>query len=90
MQPFSISRIELYEPAMVSERLVAQASVFTAEPESWSGDKTEEKGRVVYTWTISAKSTSLIYRQLQKLGFTKSKLFPGLDALGAEIREMSW
>jgi hypothetical protein len=31
--PFEIDRVELYEPAMIFERLVAQYSVFTAEPE---------------------------------------------------------
>jgi hypothetical protein len=88
--PFDITRIELYEPAMVSDRLVAQSSVFTAEPEAQSENEKEQSGRVLQTWNISAKATSSIYRQLQKLGFTQSRLFPGLDALGSEIREMLW
>jgi hypothetical protein len=32
VHPFDINRIELYEPSMISERLVAQSAVFTAEP----------------------------------------------------------
>jgi FRG domain len=50
--PFSIKRIELYQPALISERLVAQDSVFTAEPQSRRGDGSA--GKAVHDWAISA------------------------------------
>jgi hypothetical protein len=90
VHPFEIKRIELYEPAMISDRLVAQSAIFTAEPGSVSGTEEEERGRVIHTWTVSAKATHLIYKELQALGITRSALFPGLDALCSELRETRW
>lgn len=90
IRPFKIRQIELYEPAMISDRLVAQSAVFTAEPATFTGRQKEEKGRVLHTWTISAKATRAIYQELQALGITRGSLFPGLDALCSELQETHW
>lgn len=86
--PFSIRRIELYEPALISDRLAAQDSVFTAEPERMrEGD---QEGRILHQWGISAKSVSRLQRQLRSLGITSNVVFPGLDSLCRELRRRSW
>jgi hypothetical protein len=86
--PFSIKRIELYEPALISDRLVAQDSVFTAEPEQDS--ESDHEGRIGHLWTISAKSIPKLSRQLRNLGITRTVLFPGLDSLCSELRNRYW
>jgi hypothetical protein len=91
VHPFRIARIELYEPAMIHERLVAQSSVFTAEPGLIrDGEGDERRGSALQVWPISFKSTRSIYKELQSLGITKSHLFPGLDSLCEELIESRW
>jgi hypothetical protein len=96
VHPFEIQRIELYEPAMISDRLVAQSAVFTAEPGSVTeSEEEEERGRILHTLAISAKTTRSIYQELQSLGITRSSLFPARctlrrtarDSLGRELVE---
>jgi hypothetical protein len=84
VDPFSIKRIELYEPALIFERLVVQDSVFTAEPQSRLRGKTP--GKAIHTWGVSAKAVKHLQQQLRKLGLTQTRLFPGLDSLCAELR----
>jgi hypothetical protein len=90
VHPFEIQRIELYEPAMISDRLVAQSAVFTAEPERIPDGEEEQRGRDLQIWTVSARTTQTIFQDLQALGITRSALFPGLDALCSELRETRW
>jgi hypothetical protein len=86
--PLDIERVELYEPAMIFDRLVAQYSVFTAEPERLSDDpEIEQEGRFLHTWNISWKTVEETKRQLLSLGMSCSRLFPDLDSLCADIRE---
>lgn len=90
--PLAIERIELYEPAMISDRLVAQYSVFTAEPDRLGRmfDAKEQKGRMAYTWNVSCGAVQAIKRQLFSLGMSRSRLFPDLDSLCADIRETAF
>ena len=83
--PFSIKRVELYEPALIEQRLVAQDSVFTAEPPHVRGAKAPE--RAIHHRGVSAGSVRLIREQLQKLGLKQTTLFPGLDSLCDELRD---
>jgi hypothetical protein len=87
--PLEIERVELYEPAMIAERLVAQYSVFTAEPDRMGREprSEEQKGRILHTWIVSSNATHAIKRQLLSLGMSRSRLFPDLDSLCADIRE---
>jgi hypothetical protein len=87
--PLTISRVELYEPAMISDRLVAQHSVFTAESDRKGGARSnEQEGRELQTWTISGKAAPAIRKQLAVLGLSRVTLFPDLDSLCADIREL--
>ncbi len=87
--PLTIGRVELYEPAMISDRLVAQHSVFTAEPDRRRAARSkEQEGRELETWTVSGKATPTIRKQLAILGLSRGTLFPDLDSLCADIREL--
>lgn len=87
--PLAINCVELYEPTMISDRLVAQHSVFTAEPDRIGGARTsEQEGRQLHTWIVSAKAAPAIKQQLAVLGLSRVTLFPDLDSLCADIREM--
>jgi len=68
---------------------VAQYSVFTAEPDRKGRNpaKTEQEGRILHMWNISGNSAPMIKKQLLGLGMSRSKLFPDLDSLCADIRE---
>jgi len=85
INPFLIDKIELYEPAHFLERVTAQQSVFTAEPTKFEHDDKKE-GREASVWNISASGALRIREELRKLGFTRTKLFPGLDSLCLELR----
>jgi hypothetical protein len=74
---------------MISDRLVAQHSVFTAEPDRKGGARSnEQEGRELQTWTISGKAAPTIRKQLAVLGLSRVTLFPDLDSLCADIREL--
>jgi len=89
IDPLAIDCVELYEPAMISDRMVAQYSVFTAEPDRRGGDRSnEQEGRKLETWTIAGRAAPAIRKQLAVLGLTRVTLFPGLDSLCADIREL--
>lgn len=85
--PLDIERLELYEPAMIFQRLVAQYSVFTAEPEGPTVATKRSKGSKLQQWIVSWKTVLDIKRQLLSLGMSRSRLFPDLDSLCADIRE---
>lgn len=89
INPLEIDSVELYEPAMISERLVAQYSVFTAEPDRQGRKpvRTEQEGRILHMWDVSGEAVHAIKQQLLSLGMSRSRLFPDLDSLCAEIRE---
>jgi hypothetical protein len=84
--PFEINRIELYQPAHLFERVAAQYSVFTAEPGAPEPDD-KRMGRKVEQWQISAFAAPLIRKEIQRLGFSRAKLFPNLDSICFELKE---
>lgn len=87
--PLTAKRVELYQPAMIADRMVAQHSVFTAEPDrKRRAPKKEQQGRKLETWTVSATACPAIRRQLAVLGLSRVTLFPDLDSLCSDIREM--
>jgi len=79
--PFSINRIELYEPAHIADRMVVQGSVFTAEPVDIPGGGFG----TVESYLISTDATDSIRNELITLGVRRSVLFPGLDGIAAEL-----
>jgi hypothetical protein len=89
IDPLTIKRVEVYEPTMISDRLVAQHSVFTAEPDRRrNAQKNEQHGRKLETWIVSAKACPAIRQQLALLGLSRVTLFPDLDSLCSDIGGM--
>lgn len=92
--PFAIERIELVRPPHLDRRVIAQQSIFTAEPpprgeETAKGQTAGRTGRNeadLRYWYVSVNYKSKIRNELVKLGISESSLFPGLASLAAEIR----
>jgi hypothetical protein len=84
--PFSIAQIELVRPPHLDQRVIAQQSVFTAEPVGLQKGSGRKESAIRY-WNVSARAKHDIKRELAKLGISESTLFPGLTTLAAEIRD---
>jgi hypothetical protein len=82
--PFTIKQIEFVRPPHLDQRVIAQQSVFTAEPPEVP-ESGREKSDVRY-WYVSVNHKKDIKRELIKLGISESSLFPGLASLAAEIK----
>ena len=81
--PFSLDEIELVRPPHLDQRVVAQQSVFTAEPPLHEkGGRNESDIRY---WYVSVRHKSAIRIELAKLGVTEASLYPGLASLANEI-----
>ena len=83
VDPFTIKRIELVRPPHLDQRVIAQQSVFTAEPPNGIA---REKSDLRY-WQVSVHFKSEIKRELAKLGISENALFPGLSSLATEIKD---
>ncbi len=82
--PFSIEQIEVVRPPFLDQRVVAQRSIFTAEPPL--RDRKDPRGEAVRSWYVSGSSSDLIRSELDKLGISESTMFPGLESLAKDIR----
>lgn len=83
--PFSIEKIEFLRPPHLDQRVIAQQSVFTAEPlglKAGSGNSLSD----IRQWNVSVKFKPTIKRELEKLGISENSLFPGLTSLTQEIK----
>lgn len=85
--PFSIEKIEVVRPPHLDQRVIAQQSVFTAEPASELADEQKGGNSDLRYWYVSCVHVLNIKDELSKLGISESTLFPGLSTLAAEIRE---
>jgi hypothetical protein len=83
--PFSITQIELIRPPHLDQRVIAQQSVFTAEPPFLKEGDGRENAHVKY-WYVSTNCKDRIRDELARLGISDSSLFPGMASLAAEIK----
>ena len=89
--PFEIEKIALYEPPHISQRMVVQSAVFTAEPgERFRGNNTAAPGDKIMVDGVAADSIEQIREDLRKLGISQSTVFPGLDGVSAELATQVW
>jgi FRG domain len=82
--PFVIKQTELVRPPHLDQRIIAQQSVFTAEPPHLTKGG-RQKSDLRY-WYVSANHKKDLRIELKKLGISESSLFPGLASLAAEIK----
>lgn len=93
-----ISKIEMFEPTHISDRVVRQSSMFTIEPvlnitiedlqktiSSRLGTNWQKNAKIEMLW-VSAKHVHKIQKELKKLGVMRSTLFPGLDSLCWDLK----
>jgi hypothetical protein len=89
---FSNESIKMFEPPHSSSRIVAQSSVFTAEPDMFMPEGEDKKdfgvdGRDSVTLYINCSAREKIKRELAKLGITETLAFPDLDGVARGIRD---
>jgi hypothetical protein len=82
--PFIVRKIELVRPPHLDQRVIAQQSIFTAEPPALL-EGGREKSDLKY-WHVSVNHKEMIIHELAKLGISESSLFPGLISLAEEIK----
>jgi hypothetical protein len=89
--PFEIDRIVLYEPPHISPRMVVQNAVFTAEPgERFLDNNVAAPGDEIQVESVAADAIEHIRGDLNKLGISRSTVFPGLDGISAELAARFW
>ena len=80
-EPFQIESVALYRPALFSERISPQQSVFTIHPKPKESFDTPELIR----WTLAINGTLDIKLALDASGITRAALFPDIDGLAASL-----
>lgn len=86
VDPFAITKIEVYQPAHIGNRITQQASIFTAEPEQYPIDGAGEVDMAF----VPGHSAAILRSELRRLGITRSVLFPGLDGVAYEVARMDF
>lgn len=86
INPFEIDRIVLYEPPQIIDRMVTQRSIFTVEPDN----KPVNEGKVgeITNLCIGADHIFTIRDELAKLGITESTIFPGIESISRDLKNM--
>lgn len=84
--PMKLKRIELIEPTKVTPRVVAQDSVFTAEPSSNVYSEKLTKNGVVESWYIRANNIERIRNELGNLGINEDSIFPNLERVCTTLK----
>jgi hypothetical protein len=88
---FELPRIPmLLQFPLFSRRVAAQRSrfiVFGTDP-SWLSDEFQKTDSSICSITIDARSTKQIRAELRECGVTESVIFPDLEGLGRELRQL--
>ncbi len=79
--PFERDCVEMYRPALFSERIAPQQSVFTVHPKPTSPFDTPDLIR----WTLKINGTLDMKQALDVSGLTRAALFPDIDGLAASL-----
>jgi hypothetical protein len=82
--PYAIDHIELIRPPHLDQRVIAQQSVFTAEPPRLN-EHAGQKSNLRF-WYVSTHHKKRIRQELHRFGISESSLFPGLASVATEIR----
>jgi len=81
INPLAIKKITRYRPPHLTERILAQNSLFTVHPEPNIPFSHEKLKKLV----ISNKARGKFKHILYKYGVSRKSLFPGLDGIAADI-----
>lgn len=80
--PLSITKVIRFRPPHVTNRIAAQAGLFTAHPDPEKSFTHESMIKII----ISNDARSEIKKTLNKYGISKRHLFPGLDGIAADLK----
>jgi hypothetical protein len=75
---------------LITPRIAAQRSrfiVFGTEP-NWLSEEFKKADSTIKVITIASRSRSKIRQQLRDCGVTESVIYPDLDGLGREMRQL--
>jgi hypothetical protein len=79
--PLETNSVKKYRPAHVSERIAAQAGLFTLHPDPVQNFEHKSMRRIIID-----KSCRVEFKKiLNKYGLSRRNLFPGLDGLAASL-----
>lgn len=79
--PFEYNRVGKFVPAHVTERIIAQAGLFTIHPDPRKPFENEHVDKIV----IPAEARRSIRHTLYQYGIHRASLFPGLDGLATHL-----
>jgi hypothetical protein len=82
VHPFTMSRVEVFEPRHIDKRVTTQGSVFTAMPA-----KFQKKFFTAFPHFIPGSVVNDIKDELRLIGLERSTIFPGLDSIARDIVE---
>ena len=80
----------LWDSPHVTRRVAAQRSrfmIFGTEP-SWLANMEKERGSRLVSITIPRDSINRIRQELKDAGVTESVVYPDLDGLGRELKQI--
>jgi hypothetical protein len=75
-------------PNLIDARMVAQLSVFTIHNDSEPLEENENSSDFLVKYEIPSTATDLIRKQLKHAGIRPSSIFPDLEHLAKEIKEI--
>jgi len=84
--PFSIPVTSFLQPMTVDQRIIAQSSAFSLHTRN-GNDAEKEYFMNVSELVFEVDDVVVLRKQLEKLGFSKSNLFPSMDTITTDFVE---
>jgi len=81
-EPFSIRSVKRFRPPHLSERIVAQAGLFTVHPNPSEPLEHKSLIKIIIDQTARKELKKVLY----KYGVSRKHLFPGLDGLAHDLK----
>jgi hypothetical protein len=85
IDPFAIKHIVVVRPPYLDQRIIAQRSLFTAEPAS--GKIAVKHSQILY-WNVSGRAKAEILKELNHLGIDRNYLFPGISSVANDLTNL--
>ncbi len=84
--PFEVAKVRQFSPPHITQRAIAQESIFTIHPDPTVQFDLEKMTKLIITGTEKEK----IRMSLLRYGFNYSKLFPDLDGLAKHLKYLKF
>ncbi len=80
--PFSLNSVARFSPSHITERITAQAGLFTVHPNPREPFQSDRIDKYIIANSFRRQFKFILYRY----GVTRASMFPGLDGLAAHIQ----